>query len=444
MSENRAAKDAKEAKPKRPLLAKALDPKRSQAVAIMMSSLPPVNDVKAAIVNLDEATLSREQLEMIRQNMPTPEEMAEITKLDGPDVKWDKPETFLKTIMRIPKVRVRLRCWAIKMGFSEKAEELEVPLTTVAEAIEEVRSCKGLRHILGTLLSLGNHMNGGTNKGQADGFVLDDLPKMSVAKDNANRHSLLEHAATVLHASLEPDHAGATRFPEELPHLKEAAKVVMSDVRAALQRLTGEANSLGEAAAQARRELEAEGGSVSEGGGDPFALVMAEFSEGATTEVARLQGLLAAADAAYADLVVYFGVPAKKKAPDSRELFTTLHEFVEAFRAAVPKPKPPPKPRRAGSVVSTKEGGSPAASARPGYMARGSTCGSLCGSVKSTEEGGGEEEAGPELDPMLSKIQMLKAGGAVTPAAPPPPPPRPPSPPRTRPRASRRPPGRCR
>ena len=144
---------------------------------------------------------------------------------------------------------------------------------------------------------------------------------------------------------------------------------------------------------------------------------MAEFSEGATTEVARLQGLLAAADAAYADLVVYFGVPAKKKAPDSRELFTTLHEFVEAFRAAVPKPKPPPKPRRAGSVVSTKEGGSPAASARPRYMARGSTCGSLCGSVKSTEEGGGEEEAGPELDPMLSKIQMLKAGGAVTPAA---------------------------
>ena len=152
---------------------------------------------------------------------------------------------------------------------------------------------------------------------------------------------------------------------------------------------------------------------------------MAEFSEGATTEVARLQGLLAAADAAYADLVVYFGVPAKKKAPDSRELFTTLHEFVEAFRAAVPKPKPPPKPRRAGSVVSTKEGGSRRRRRAPDTWREGRR-GSLCGSVKSTEEGGGEEEAAPELDPMLSKIQMLKAGGAVTPAAPPPPPPRPP------------------
>ena len=136
--------------------------------------------------------------------------------------------------------------------------------------------------------------------------------------------------------------------------------MAMSDASGA-QRLTGEANSLGEAAAQARRELEAEGGSVSEGGGDPFALVMAEFSEGATMEVACRRT----------------SPPPTRRTPTSSSTWrareeegaglaraTTLHEFVEAFRAAVPKPKPPPKLRRAGSVVSTKEGGSPA-SARP-------------------------------------------------------------------------------
>ena len=177
-------------------------------------SLPPVNDVKAAIVNLDEATLSREQLEMIRQNMPTPEEMAEITKLDGP-TKWDKPETFLKTIMRIPKVRVRLRCWAIKMGFSEKAEELEV---LPRRSPRRSRRCavQGPPPHPGHAAQAGNHMNGGTNKGQADGFVLDDLPKMSVVKDNANRHSLLEHAATVLHASSSPTTPAPRASPKSL------------------------------------------------------------------------------------------------------------------------------------------------------------------------------------------------------------------------------------
>ena len=66
------------------------------AAGLVASLDTPHGPVPLALkqATVDEATLSREQLEMIRQNMPTPEEMAEITKLDGPDVKWDKPETF--------------------------------------------------------------------------------------------------------------------------------------------------------------------------------------------------------------------------------------------------------------------------------------------------------------------------------------------------------------
>ena len=39
-------------------------------------------------------------------NFPTAtvEEMEEIRRMDGPSVKWDKPEVFLKAIMSIPKV----------------------------------------------------------------------------------------------------------------------------------------------------------------------------------------------------------------------------------------------------------------------------------------------------------------------------------------------------
>ena len=58
--------------------------------------------------------------------------------MDGPDVRWDKPEQFLKVIMRIPRVRVWLRCWSIKYSFTEKAEELEEPLRAVSEAVDEV------------------------------------------------------------------------------------------------------------------------------------------------------------------------------------------------------------------------------------------------------------------------------------------------------------------
>ena len=37
----------------------------------------------------------------------------------------------------------------------------------------QVRNCRALRPLLSLLLALGNHMNGGTAKGQADGFALE-------------------------------------------------------------------------------------------------------------------------------------------------------------------------------------------------------------------------------------------------------------------------------
>jgi len=38
-----------------------------------------------------------------------------------------------------------------------------------------VKTCDQLKYILGVVLSVGNYMNGGTNKGQADGFQLDGM-----------------------------------------------------------------------------------------------------------------------------------------------------------------------------------------------------------------------------------------------------------------------------
>ena len=58
----------------KPAVTKALDPKRSNAVSIMMSSLPPVDEVKAAIGSLNERVISLERLEQLRAQLLTAEE----------------------------------------------------------------------------------------------------------------------------------------------------------------------------------------------------------------------------------------------------------------------------------------------------------------------------------------------------------------------------------
>ena len=246
---------------------------------------------------------------------------------DGPAVRWDKPEQFLKVVMGIPKVRVRLRCWSIKAGFTEKAEELEEPLRTVAEAIEEIRQSKTLPPLLGLLLALGNHMNAGTPKGQADGFALHDLSKTRHTKDNANAASLLEYAVHALVGGGVGGHVA--RMHEEVPHLKEACKVRMADVQAALARLEADAKEL----ACAAQESGDDGGD----GGDPFGTVMRGFSEGATLEVERLRALLVQVELSFKQLLVFFKVGKKL---ETEEVFTLLHELVAAVQAAAPKPAP--------------------------------------------------------------------------------------------------------
>ena len=120
------------------------------------------------------------------------------------------------------------------------ASEIEETLKTVREATDEVRNSRSLRAVLGALLGLGNHMNGGTAKGQADGFALGDLGKMSVTKDSSNTISLLEYAVLAIHET-QPE---CTAIASELALLREAGKVKLADVRAALQKLTGEAREL--------------------------------------------------------------------------------------------------------------------------------------------------------------------------------------------------------
>ena len=72
-----------------------------------------------------------------------------IRTMDGPDVHWDKPEQFLRALMAIPKLTVRLRCWAIKYGFAERAAEIDEALSTLDAAVTALRNSRALPVILG-------------------------------------------------------------------------------------------------------------------------------------------------------------------------------------------------------------------------------------------------------------------------------------------------------
>ncbi|XP_047461193.1 FH1/FH2 domain-containing protein 3 isoform X2 [Mugil cephalus] len=173
-----------------------LDSKRSNAINIGLTVLPPPRTIKTAILNFDEYALNKEGIEKILTMIPTEEEKQKIqeAQLANPDVPLGSAEQFLLTLSSISELSARLQLWAFKMDYEATEKEVAEPLQDLKEGMEQLEKNKTLRYILSTLLSIGNFLNGSNAKG----FELTYLEKVPEVKDTVHKQSLLHHACSVV------------------------------------------------------------------------------------------------------------------------------------------------------------------------------------------------------------------------------------------------------
>ncbi|XP_029307977.1 LOW QUALITY PROTEIN: FH1/FH2 domain-containing protein 3 [Cottoperca gobio] len=173
-----------------------LDSKRSNAINIGLTVLPPPRTIKTAILNFDEYALNKEGIEKILTMIPTEEEKQRIqeAQLVNPDTPLGSAEQFLLTLSSITELSARLQLWAFKMDYELIEKEVAEPLQDLKEGMDQLEKNKTLRYILTTLLAIGNFLNG-TN---AKGFELNYLEKVPEVKDTVHKQSLLHHACAIV------------------------------------------------------------------------------------------------------------------------------------------------------------------------------------------------------------------------------------------------------
>ncbi|XP_040900009.1 FH1/FH2 domain-containing protein 3 isoform X2 [Toxotes jaculatrix] len=173
-----------------------LDSKRSNAINIGLTVLPPPRTIKTAILNFDEYALNKEGIEKILTMIPTEEEKQRIqeAQLVNPDIPLGSAEQFLLTLSSITELSARLQLWAFKMDYELIEKEVAEPLQDLKEGMDQLEKNKTLRYILTTLLAIGNFLNG-TN---AKGFELSYLEKVPEVKDTVHKQSLLHHACSIV------------------------------------------------------------------------------------------------------------------------------------------------------------------------------------------------------------------------------------------------------
>lgn len=168
-----------------------LDHKRSNAINIAMTKLPPPRAIKAAILKMDATVVTREGIEKLQNLLPTDEERGKIqeAQVNSPELPLGSAEQFLLTLASISELAARLQLWAFKLDFENIEREIAEPLMDLKQSVQSLQSNRTLRCILATLRSIGIFLNGAPVKG----FQIEYLAKVPEVKDTVHKHSLLHH-----------------------------------------------------------------------------------------------------------------------------------------------------------------------------------------------------------------------------------------------------------
>ncbi|XP_051816901.1 formin-like isoform X2 [Acanthochromis polyacanthus] len=104
---------------------------------------------------------------------------------------------FLYELSQIPDFSGRACCIIFQSVFIDGIASIQSKLNTLFSVCKALLESDSVREVMGLVLALGNHMNGGSRtRGQADGYSLEILPKLKDVKSRDNRISLMDYVVS--------------------------------------------------------------------------------------------------------------------------------------------------------------------------------------------------------------------------------------------------------
>jgi formin 2 len=312
-AEQKAASDGK---PQR-----VLDPKRHEQLSIMLSKMPKLPAMKQAILALDGTKLTADQVDSLHKNLFTSEEVEFVKGCGIAPAQLQLPEQWILELSTVPQLSARLECWRFSQTFDDLYADVDRPLDLLQRACAQVRKSEALKKTMAAVLAVGNYLNGGTPRGQADGFQMESLSKLARLKD-AKGQSLLEHIAELLAKQFGTDFASTLR--QELELLGEVKTLALKSVSAEARKLSGKTRLV----LKMRSLVGAQAG----GSGDAFEKVLGKFLDAAEDKVKKLEDKAKDAFETFVSLMLYLEPDlgrGKAEQQNTEEFFVLLEEFVD-------------------------------------------------------------------------------------------------------------------
>jgi len=216
-----------EGKSEKPKEVKIVDGKKQQNAGIVISRLKMTTDeLRNAVMNMDEDLLTPEKVGMLINIAPTGEETGALQGYDGDPALLGKVDQLLLELTKMEHFKEHMQCLSIKNQFKDQADVLNRLLDVCVSAVQELKNCKRFTKLLTVVLKMGNFMNGGSRRGGAFGIKLDVLNKIETAKSNSGKFTLVHFLVQQLQ-TIDPD---VFKLVDELKSVSDAAKYTVGQL----------------------------------------------------------------------------------------------------------------------------------------------------------------------------------------------------------------------
>eukprot|EP00747_Dinoflagellata_sp_TGD_P072411 gnl/TRDRNA2_/TRDRNA2_157466_c4_seq2.p1 gnl/TRDRNA2_/TRDRNA2_157466_c4~~gnl/TRDRNA2_/TRDRNA2_157466_c4_seq2.p1 ORF type:complete len:431 (-),score=102.58 gnl/TRDRNA2_/TRDRNA2_157466_c4_seq2:310-1569(-) len=289
------------------------DPQKVVGREAALKRLRPAQEVACAIRDLDVHALPISELDIVMNNgCPTQEQVAALKKARDENLELALPEQYMWVISQIPAFQARLDCWYFLRTYADRCDQYVEGLTQFQGIAECFRKSKELPSLLGLILAVGNYINGGTDRGQADGFDLDVLGKLETIKD-ARGKDLRDLILSVFFSPTFYDKA--SKFIEDLaPVFRNVVRGLAkdSDGEKLTKRVVYTFEDYDQCITTLQKELNEKHETMTmvlscfDDPADPFKLEMPEQFDQAKAEIAKVVAQRDAAKDKYLDLLGWF------------------------------------------------------------------------------------------------------------------------------------------
>ncbi|KAJ6657987.1 hypothetical protein lerEdw1_001646, partial [Lerista edwardsae] len=205
-----------------------LDSKKSLNLNIFLKQFKcPNEEVVAMIQKGDRTKFDVEVLKQLLKLLPEKHEIENLKSFKEEKDKLANADQFYLLLLQVPSYQLRIECMLMCEETTVLLEMLQPKAETMRRACEDLLTSHRLPIFCQLILKVGNFLNYGSHTGDADGFKIGTLLKLTETKANQTRITLLHHILE----EVEKNHTDLLQLPKDIEYVSKAAGINLDVIR---------------------------------------------------------------------------------------------------------------------------------------------------------------------------------------------------------------------